>query len=150
MSPFFESTKKRMPHFFSEVDVLEYVPHARSKSINYLFENSRNFVVNPESNYMSSIENNSFTVVMSVNYFQYTPNYLEQLKEMHRVSSKFVMFSCAAAGRHIKNPPTYYKNLVMSDFYNHLDLDAMFETYKFDVDYERSDLYFWAIKRSEV
>jgi ubiquinone/menaquinone biosynthesis C-methylase UbiE len=99
---------------------------------------------------MSSIENNSFTVVMSVNYFQYTPNYLEQLKEMHRVSSKFVMFSCAAAGRHIKNPPTYYKNLVMSDFYNHLDLDAMFETYKFDVDYERSDLYFWAIKRSEV
>jgi ubiquinone/menaquinone biosynthesis C-methylase UbiE len=147
MSPFFESVKRRMPHFFTGADVLEYVPHTRSKSINYLFDNCRNFVINPKTNYLSNVEDDSFRVVMSIDYFQYTPEYLKQLKEMHRVSSKFVMFSCAAAGRHIEDPPPYYKNLVMSDFYNKIDLDSMFETYRFDVDYDRSDLYFWGVKK---
>lgn len=147
MIDFFNSLKKRMPHFFTGVDVLEYVPHTRSKSINYLFDNCRNFVINPETNYLSNVEDDSFRVVMSIDYFQHTPEYLEQLKEMHRVSSKFVMFSCAAAGRRPNTSSNYYKNLVMSDFYNKIDLDSMFETYKFDVDYDRSDLYFWGVKK---
>jgi hypothetical protein len=141
-----------MPHFFNGVSVLEYTPHDKSKSINYLFSDSINIVIDPRNNDLSSVPDNEFNVCMSVDYFQHSPDYLGHLKSMHRVSSKFVMFSCAAAGRSIKNAPEYYKNLVMSDFYNHIDLESMFETYKFDVNYDRSDLYFWGVKRldSEV
>jgi hypothetical protein len=138
-----------MPHFFNEVSVLEYTPHNTSKSINYLFSDSRILVIDPRKNNLSDINDNEFNVSMSINYFQYSPDYLTHLENLCRVSSKFIMFSCAAAGKSIKSPPEYYKNLVMSDFYNHLDLGLMFETYRFDVDYDRSELYFWGTKRSD-
>jgi len=141
-----------MPHFFNGVNVLEYTPHSKSKSINYLFSNSKNFVIDPKVNDLLQVDDDSFKVAMSIDYFQDTPEYLDCLKSMHRVSSKFVMFSCSAAGKSVKYPSGYYKNLVMSDFYNHLDLGLMFETYRFEVDYSESKLYFWAVKKinSEV
>jgi hypothetical protein len=147
---FFESTKKRMPHFFDNVDVLEYVPHNRSKSIKHLFLDSRYFVLDPSSTDLSEVKDNSFNVVVSVNNFQNTPNYLDQIKSMHRVSSKFIIFSCSTAGRMGKQVDGYYKNLTYSDFYNYLDMDSMFDSYKFDFDYDESMMYFWAVKRSAL
>ena len=141
-----------MPHFFDGVDVLEYTPHSKSKSVSGMFSNSRYYVFDPKSNNLSSIPDNSFNVALSIDYLQYTPDYLNHLSLLHRVSSKFVLFSCAAAGRKVNRNVSYYKNLVMSDFYNQIDLDSMFDTYKFDVDYLSSDLYFWGVKKftSEV
>jgi ubiquinone/menaquinone biosynthesis C-methylase UbiE len=152
MSIYFESIRSRMPHFFQGVDVLEYSPHDTSKRFMSLFKDSRYHVLDPRHNDLSGIKDSNFNVVISVDYLQYTPNYLDILTRMHRVSSKFVMFSCAAAGKRVDNPPVYYKNLVMSDFYNQLDLDSMFETYKFYVDYENSELCFWGVNKlkSEV
>jgi hypothetical protein len=143
----FDLIKKRMPHFFNNCDVLEYVPHDKSKSIKHLFSNCRYVVIDPKTKDLSNMSDNSFKVVISVEYFQHTSEYLNHFIDMHRVSSKFILFSCAVAGRpKIENK--YHKNLTQSDFYNSLDFDKMFETYKFDVDYSNSTLYFWGIKRS--
>lgn len=150
MSEYLQSIRKRMPHFFDGVSVLEYVPHNKSKTIINLFDNSKYYVVDPKVSDLSNIEDNYFNVAMSIGYMQYTPNYLDHLQRLHRVSSKFVLFSCAAAGKKVNNPPEYYKNLVMSDFYNHIDLDCMFDRYNFDVDYSNSDLYFWGVKSNNV
>lgn len=147
MNEYISSLRNRMPHFFNNVDVVEYVPHEKSKTIKHMFSNSRYYVFDPNSTDLSDVEDNAFNVAMSIDYLQYTPDYLDHLKKLHRVSSKFVLISCAAAGRHVSTPPPYYKNLVMSDFYNQIDLDSMFETYKFDVDYDRSDLYLWGVKK---
>ena len=144
---FFDSTKRRMPHFFNGVDVLEYGPHNKSKSIKHLFSDSRYTVLDPSRNDLSEIDDNSFTVVFNADYFQDTPDYLCELKDMHRVSSKFVMFSCHASGNKNVSKDKYYKNLNESDFYNWLDLDRLFETYVFEVDYPTSMLYFWGVKK---
>jgi hypothetical protein len=143
---FFDSIKRRMPHFFNEVDVLEYAPHNKCKTIKHLFSDSRYIVLDPDHNDGQNVADNSFNVAMSLNRFQDSPNYLQEFQVIHRLSSKFVIFSCHTAGN--KNP--CIKNLTQSDFYNYIDLDSMFETYKFEVDYPQAILYFWGIKRGTV
>lgn len=150
MKPFFNYVSRRMPHFFNNVDVLEYVPHNKGKSIQHLFINSRYFVIDPTKNNLSKIEDNSFNVSMSIDYFQYSQNFLFEFEQLHRVSSKFVMFSCAAAGRTPDLTKGHYKNLTMSDFYNNIDIESMFDSYSFDTDHQYSDLYFWGVKRNGV
>lgn len=142
---YFDHIKTRMPHFFDGVSVLEYTSHDRSKSIRNLFTNSRYVVVDPNSSDLDSIGDRSFTVTISVNNFQHTPDYIRQLERMHRVSSKFVMFSCAAAG-HIPKGKGYYKNLTEADFYFGTDIESMFETHRFYADYNESMLYFWGVR----
>jgi hypothetical protein len=136
-----------MPHFFVGVNVLEYGPHNRSKKIKGLYEDSRYAVIDPRSSDLEEIKDGSFKVVISVNNFNFTNNYLDQLKSMHRVSSKFVMFSCLAAGY---GDVGQEANLTEGDFYGHLDMDSMFESLRFHADYSDHMLYFWGVKRSEV
>lgn len=143
---YFEEIRRRIPHFFKDISVLEYVPHDRCKSIGYLFDTSRYIVLNPETNDLSNVQMDSFRVAMSVDRFHLTPNYIKELEAMHKVASKFVMFSCAAAGTR----PThdgYWKNLTEADFYGSLNIDKMFETHKFFADYETHSLYFWGVKK---
>ena len=144
MNTFFEITRNRMPHFFNDVSVLEHVPHNKCKTIWHLFHNSNYVVVDPNSDGIYKITDNSFNVAMSINYFHNTKNYVKELQDIHRVSSKLVMFSCQAAGN--DNPSV--ENLTEADFYSNLDIDFMFERHQFDVDYAKSMLYFWGIKRS--
>lgn len=152
MTQYLEYLKTRMPHFFHNVDVVEYAPHNRSKSIKHMFVDSRYYVFDPNKTDLSDMEDGRFRSAISINYLQYVPNYLDHLRILHRVSSKFVLLSCAAAGSKPDASAPYYKNLVMSDFYNQIDLDSMFDTYKFHVDYEHSTMYLWGIKKlnSEV
>lgn len=147
MSQYISYLKNRMPHFFNNVDVVEYVPHERSKTIKHMFSSSRYHVFDPNSTDLSNVKDNTFNVAMSINYLQYVPDYLNHLKTLHRISSKFMLISCAAAGRNIDKTHYYYKNLVMSDFYNQIDLDSMFDTYKFHIDYNCSTMYLWGIKK---
>jgi hypothetical protein len=146
---FFESVKRRMPHFFNKVDVLEYTPHSKSKSVKHLFLNSRYVVIDPFNTDLSEVRDDAFNVVISINCFQHQKDYLDKLKFMHRVSSKFVMFSCPTAGTMPSKSEIYYRNLTESDFYNSIDLDLMFETYKFEINYKKSELYFWGVKKSK-
>lgn len=140
----FQEIRRRMPHFFDNVSVLEYVPHDKCKKIEHLFSDSYYVVLNPKTNDLSEVQQDSFRVAMSVDYFHLTRNYLEEFVAMHRVASKFVMFSCSASGKPIKNNSQL--NLTEADFYCSLDLDSMFETHSFYVDYLNSDLYFWGVK----
>ena len=144
---YFEHIRNRMPHFFDSVSVLEYVPHSRCKSILYLFENSHYVVVDALRHDLSDVPSDSYTVAMSIDFLHRAPNYLEIFTELHRVSSKFVMLSCATAGM----PPKaagYWKNITQSDF--SVNLDEMFDTHRFHVDYDQHQLYFWGVKRNEV
>jgi hypothetical protein len=145
---YFEEIRRRMPHFFSGVSVLEYVPHSKCKSVEYLFDDNCNYIVlNPETNDLSGVQMESFKVAMSVNRFQYIDNYIEEFTRLHRIASKFVMFSCAGAGA---PPRGQLMNLTESDFTTALDLDSMFETYVFFIDYNDCTLYFWGVKKNGV
>jgi len=146
---YFERIKDRMPHFFIGVDVLEYVPHSRCKAIAHLFEDSRYVVVDALHHDLSDVPDGLCTVTMSVDFFHRAPNYLEMFEEMHRVSSKLVMFSCAAAGTK-PNAAGYWKNLTEADFSTVLNLDEMFDSYEFQVNLEETQLSFWGVKRSEI
>lgn len=142
---YLEYIKSRMPHFFNNVDVVEYVPHHLSKSIFNWFESSNYFVVDPNRTNLDNFNDNRFNVAMSLNYFQHTPDYVSQVIELHRVSSKFVLFSCAAAGHKPKRGNRYYKNLVEADF--EIDFYSMFDYHRFHVDHNESQLYFWGVKK---
>lgn len=136
-----------MPHFFNGVNVLEYTPHDKSKSIKHLFSDSRYVVLDPNTTDLSNVRDNAFNVVVSINNFQNASDYLNQLKNMHRVSSKLIIFSCSTSGNPGNRRANYYKNLTHSDFYNYMDLESMFETYRFEVDHQSSVMYFWAVKK---
>ena len=79
---------------------------------------------------------------------------------MHRMASKFVIFTCASTGRPEhgttrttpQNSPftlkwDYYYNLTKEDFMEALDLDDMFKTYEFSYNPSSCDLYFWGVKK---
>ena len=144
---YFEYLKGRMPHFFDGVTVLEYVPPSQCKKIYGLFNNCRYTVLNPDTNGLSAVPDNSFLVAISIDRFHNTENYLEEFGRVYRVASRFVMFSAAAAGR---KPTGQLSNLTEADFYLNFDIDSMFITHMFYVDHEDSTLYFWGIKMDEV
>lgn len=146
---YFNEIRRRMPHFFNGVSVLEYVPYSRCKTVAHLFEDSRYVVVDPSRKDLSDVPSNSFTVAMSIDMFHRTPNYLDMFKELHRVSYKLVMFSCAAAGT-VPREAGYWQNLVEADFSTELDLDSMFDTFVFFPDHDHTTLYFWGVKKNEV
>lgn len=144
---YFEHLKNRMPHFFDGVEVLEYTSHNRSKSIRHLFDSSYYFVVDPSRLNLDNFDDNRFDVAMSINDFQYTENFIDRFKEMHRVSSKMVMFLCSTVGQKPRSTG-YHRNLTESDF--DINLEIMFDTHRFHIDYDAHQLYFWGIKRNEV
>lgn len=144
---YFDEIKRRMPHFFNGMNVLEYVPHDNSKKILGMYEDSRYTVINPNKSTLEEIKDNSFNVAISINYLQYTEEYIRHVQELHRVSSKFIMFSCAAPGTQAPSGVEYYRNLTEADFWFGLDVEGLFESHKFYIDYDTSTLYFWGVKK---
>lgn len=144
----FEQIKRRMPHFFSGVDVLEYSFHEKSKSAINLFSDCRYIVIDPRRNNLDNIPNNSFNTVLSVNTFQNLPDYIDRFNELYRVSSKFILFSCAAPGSSILKSN---HSLTEADFVFDINFKSMFDSFKFSVDYDTTTLFFWGVKSvSEV
>lgn len=97
----------------------------------------------------------SFDVSISCECFEHNPAWRETFVNMHRMSSKMVIFTCASEGRPEhgtqrsdpgSSPLTtgwdYYRNLVEEDF-GSLPLDRMFSRYEFERNYTSHDLYFW-------
>lgn len=144
---YFEEIKRRMPHFFNNISVLEYVPHNKCKTVEHLFNDCHYVVLDPNTNDLSGVQQDAFTVAMSIDRFHTTDNYLEEFRALHKVSRKLVMFSCAAAGKSPRGTG-YWRNLTEADF--NIDLEAMFDPHHFYADYENSQLYFWGIKRDRV
>ena len=98
----------------------------------------------------------NFTVCLSCECFEHNPEWAATLRNMIRMSSGLVFFSCATTGRpehgtkrtSPKDAPfceDYYRNLTEDDVRQVVDLSA-FKDYQFITNYTSHDLYFWGIK----
>jgi len=108
---------------------------------------------------------NFYDVVLSFECFEHNPYWLETFLNMYRMlkSNGFFILSCATTGRQehgtTKRSPTkspltiakgwdYYKNLTENDFREKMNIDTMFEKYKFEWNNRAHDLYFHGFKKS--
>lgn len=98
----------------------------------------------------------NFTVCLSCECFEHNPEWAATLRNMIRMSSNLVFFSCATTGRpehgtrrtSPQDAPfcgDYYMNLTEEDVRRECDLSA-FKQYDFSVNEHAHDLYFWGIK----
>lgn len=101
----------------------------------------------------------SFDVAVSAECFEHNPEWVATFENMWRMSSKYVIMTCASDGRAEhgtrrsspgSSPLTldwdYYRNLNEDDFRAEFDLDAMFDEYYFEYNPTSCDLYFYGIK----
>ena len=98
----------------------------------------------------------NFTVCLSCECFEHNPEWAATLRNMIRMSSGLVFFSCATTGRpehgtrrtSPQDAPfcgDYYRNLTEDDVRQEVDLSA-FKVYEFISNDKAHDLYFWGIK----
>jgi SAM-dependent methyltransferase len=98
----------------------------------------------------------SFDVTVSCECFEHNPAWVATLKNMIRMSSGLVFFSCATTGRAehgtSRTSPQdapfcgdYYCNLTEDDVRQEIDL-SVFKVYEFLTNDNAHDLYFWGLK----
>jgi len=118
---------------------------------------------------------NTYDVIISCECFEHNPFYKETIQNAVRMlkSGGLFLFTCATTGRPVhgtkyleeeskqkfkdwKTMPNvlkenwdndYYKNLTESDIRECIDIDSIFSDYKFDVETNHCDLYFYGIKK---
>lgn len=166
---FFLSVKQRFPEMFSDVSVLEVGSLNINGSVRDLFNASLYIGVDLEEGpsvdvvgqgQELSYDDNFFDVAISAECFEHNPYWLETFLNMCRMSSKFVMFTCASDGRSehgtTRSAPEcspftlqwdYYKNLNQEDFTSHINFDEIFSQYEFSYNSQSCDLYFWGLKK---
>ena len=101
-----------------------------------------------------------FDVAISAECFEHNPEWAATFANMHRVSSRYVVFTCASDGRPEhgtrrsspdSSPLTlewdYYRNLNEQDFRDAFDIESMFVEHEFRYNPTSHDLYFYGIKR---
>lgn len=165
---FFEQTKERFPQYFKDVYVLEVGSLNINGTVRDFFDAAHYLGVDvAEGQGVDLVSagqdlkfpDNWFDVAVSAECFEHNPQWLETFINMHRMASKFVIFTCASEGRpeHGTSRTTpedspftlewdYYRNLTEQDFRNSLNFDSMFQRYEFSVNEHSHDLYFWGIK----
>jgi SAM-dependent methyltransferase len=106
----------------------------------------------------------TFGTVISAECFEHNPYWQATFENMVRVCHPggLVIMTCATQGRPehgtARTTPSdspltvaqgwdYYQNLAEQDFRRAFDLDAMFDSYEFEVDDQHHDLYFHGRKR---
>jgi hypothetical protein len=101
-------------------------------------------------------EDGAFDVVASCECFEHNPEWVATLKNMIRMASGLVFFSCATTGRKEhgtrRTSPQdapfcgdYYANLTEEAVRREIDL-SVFKRYEFSTNSDCHDLYFWGIK----
>jgi SAM-dependent methyltransferase len=111
-------------------------------------------------------EANTYDTVGSCECFEHNPHWVETFKNMHRVAKPrgLIFMTCATTGRPehgtsrtsphaspltVEKGWDYYKNLTENDFIENMDINNMFSEYKFKVNPESCDLYFYGIKSDD-
>lgn len=130
-------------------------------------------VVCPAQDYDAPDE--TFDTIISCECWEHNPFYKESIKNAVRLLKKGGLFfwSCATTGRPVhgvasleegcsaehenwKTMPNvgredwdneYYRNVTEEDIRSIFDLDKVFSDYKFEIEKNHCDLYFWGIKR---
>jgi SAM-dependent methyltransferase len=102
---------------------------------------------------------NHFDVAISAECFEHNPHWAATFANMHRMASKYVVFTCASDGRPEhgtrrsdpnSSPLTlewdYYKNLNEQHFHEEFDISRMFSEWEFVYNPSSWDLYFYGVK----
>lgn len=117
----------------------------------------------------------SYNTIISCECFEHNPYYKETIQNIVRllVPGGMFLFTCATTGRPVhgtrsleeqskakwerwKTMPNviredwdndYYMNLTEEDIRECVDVDEVFSSYKFEVESNHCDLYFWGIKK---
>ena len=162
---FVAGLKQRLPEYFRKGRVLEVGSLDINGSVRQFFEDCDYTGVDlgegkgvdlvargEELDYFDG----NFTVCLSCECFEHNPEWAATLRNMIRMSSNLVFFSCATTGRpehgtrrtSPKDAPfceDYYRNLTENDVRQEVDLSA-FKVYEFISNDKAHDLYFWGIK----
>lgn len=161
--------KSLVPWYFNEKKVLDCGSLDINGSNRYLFEDCDYIGVDlgPGKNvdiispiHELEFEADSFDTIISTECFEHDVHYPESLKNIVRMlrGGGLFLFTCATTGRRehgtsrttpMDAPFTndYYQNLTEADIRAVLDLDNVFDSYKFSTVDTTHDLQFWGIKR---
>lgn len=168
---FLERVRSKYPEAFSEAEVLEVGSLDINGTVRDFFDDRCSYLgvdVGPGPGVdlvmpgeKLSFPDDEFDTAISAECFEHNPAWLETFQNMHRMSRRFVIFTCASEGRREhgtrrtdpgSSPHTvdwdYYRNLNASDFEDALDLDQMFESWEFEYNPVSCDLYFVGLKRT--
>lgn len=166
---FFAKVKQQYPEAFIGVDVLEVGSLDINGSVRDFFQPDSYIGVDisegqgvdvvgqgQELQYTDGL----FDTVVSAECFEHNPFWAGTFQNMHRMASKFVIFTCATDGRpehgtsrtdQGSSPFTansnYYRNLNQKDFEDKFDLPSMFESFFFEINEQSHDIYFLGVKR---
>lgn len=105
----------------------------------------------------------NFDCTISCECFEHNPFWKETFLNMVRLTrtNGLVIFTCATTGRPehgterttpqdspltIAKGWSYYRNLTRKDFTSAINMASLFFDYRFSVDEQACDLYFWGIK----
>jgi len=165
---FFDFAKSLFPEYFKDTSIIEIGSLNINGTVRDFYENCKYLGVDVgEGKDVDLVcpgekldfADNTFSVAVSAECFEHNPFWLETFKNMHRMASKFVIFTCASDGRpeHGTKRTTpddspltldwsYYRNLNEKDFTSNLDLSKMFKEWTFIYNKHSHDLYFWGIK----
>lgn len=106
-----------------------------------------------------------YDTIISTECFEHDQHYKESILNIIRLlkTGGLFLFTCATEGREEHGTPRsgsselspgssllwpdYYKNLNIEDIRDIADIDDVFSDYRFEVNVESNDLYFWGIKR---
>lgn len=163
--------RNKFPQFFNNKRVLEigslnlngtirdYFSDCKFVGVDLSFGDSVDVICEGQ-NYNAPDE--SYDVVCSTECFEHNLHWFETFKNMIRIckSDGLVFFTCATDGREehgtFDNGPAdspftneYYKNLNEKDFTSKINFDEYFSEYKFEVNNDAHDLYFYGIKLNQ-
>jgi SAM-dependent methyltransferase len=130
-------------------------------------------IVCPGQDYNAPDE--TFDTIISCECFEHNPFYKETIKNIVRMlkPNGMFLFTCATTGRPVHGVKSleekskikhdnwitmpnvsidnwdneYYKNLTEIDIRECVDIDEIFKEYKFEVEENHCDLFFWGIKK---
>jgi SAM-dependent methyltransferase len=166
---FCERVKTLYPHFFKHSRVLDVGSLDLNGSNRVLFEGGSytGLDVGPGRNVdvvalAHEYDAPAFDVIISTECFEHDAHYASSLRNIVRLlrSGGLFLFTCATTGRPEhgtlrsdggRDAPLletdYYKNLTERDIREAIDVDAIFEAYRFEIEDSTHDLYFWGVKR---
>lgn len=166
---YFERIKAQYPEFFDDVSVLEVGSLNINGTVRGFYSATRYVGVDVGAGHCVDVVcrgedlayvDGEFDVCVSAECFEHNPEWLATFRNMIRIASKFVIFTCATEGRAEhgtassspgSSPLTagsnYYRNLTRMDFEREIDFSAKFSTWEFSTDDTSHDLQFFGVKR---
>jgi SAM-dependent methyltransferase len=170
---FVEAVKTCYPEYFKSSLVLEVGSLDINGSVRQFFENCVYIGLDVAKGpgvdvvcigHKYDMPDESFDIVISCECFEHDPYWDKTFTNMIRLckSGGLVIVSCATKGRSPHGTPQhepqsspltvglgwdYYKNLTQHDFSRDFDLSSWFSLFKFSVNEEAKDLYFYGVKK---